>query len=51
MRFLFIVVLLIIQAGCAINHVVKVGDQRVIVQEFRGKGKTMFMSIIMSKLH
>ena len=38
MRFLIVVALLLSQFGCAINHAVRVGDEKVIIQQINGKG-------------
>lgn len=39
MRYCLLLLVFLTQAGCAINHKVMVGDERVIVQETKGKGK------------
>lgn len=40
MKYFFLTILALIQVGCAINHQVMVGDERVIVQQTPGKGNT-----------
>jgi len=40
MKFLIPILLFLAQAGCAINHKVMVGDERVVIQQTVGKGKT-----------
>ena len=39
MRFLLPLLLFLTQTGCAINHKVMVGDERVVIQQTVGKGK------------
>lgn len=39
MRFLLPILLFLTQTGCAINHKVMVGDERVVIQQTVGKGK------------
>jgi len=40
MKYALLLILFLLQAGCAINHSVMVGDQRVVIQQIKGKGKT-----------
>jgi hypothetical protein len=40
MKYVTLIVLALIQAGCAVNHVVKIGDDKVVIQQTVGKGKT-----------
>lgn len=40
MKFLLPLILILFQAGCAINHKVMIGDERVVIQQTVGKGKT-----------
>ncbi|MDP3268856.1 MAG: protein tyrosine phosphatase [Legionella sp.] len=40
MRYFILFILFLIQTGCAINHAVMVGDEKVIIQQIKGKGKT-----------
>lgn len=39
MKYLYFLILILLQAGCAINHKVMVGDERVVIQQTVGKGK------------
>jgi hypothetical protein len=40
MKYWLLLLLVLTQTGCAINHKVLVGDERVVVQQTVGKGKT-----------
>lgn len=40
MKWLVLTLFILTQAGCAINHKVMVGDERVVIQQTVGKGKT-----------
>lgn len=40
MRFLILAFVILGQVGCAINHAVMVGDEKVVIQQIKGKGKT-----------
>jgi hypothetical protein len=40
MRYLLPLLLFLTQTGCAINHKVMVGDEKVVIQQTVGKGKT-----------
>lgn len=39
MRYLLLLLLVLMQVGCAINHKVMVGDEKVVIQQTKGKGK------------
>lgn len=39
MKYGFLFLLVLLQTGCAINHKVMVGDERVVVKQYPGKGK------------
>lgn len=40
MKWLALIVIFLIETGCAVNHKVMVGDQPVVIQHYAGKGKT-----------
>lgn len=40
MRWMALVVLTLLQIGCAVNHRIMVGDEKVVIEETKGKGKT-----------
>jgi len=40
MRFLIPVLIFLTQLGCAVNHKIMVGDERVVIQQTVGKGKS-----------
>ncbi|MBL7479971.1 protein tyrosine phosphatase [Legionella bononiensis] len=40
MKWILLALLVLAQTGCAINHKVMVGDERVVIQQTVGKGKT-----------
>ncbi len=40
MKYGLLFILIVLQAGCAMNHKVMVGDERVIIKHLPGKGKT-----------
>lgn len=40
MKWMILGLLILAQTGCAVNHKVMVGDEPVVVQHYKGKGKT-----------
>ncbi|WP_095197641.1 protein tyrosine phosphatase [Legionella waltersii] len=40
MKWTLLLMVILTQVGCAVNHKVMVGDEAVIVQEYKGEGKT-----------
>ncbi len=40
MKYLLLLFVFLAQTGCAINHRVQLGDDSVVVQEYKGTGKT-----------
>lgn len=40
MKWLVLALIVLLQAGCAINHKIMVGDEPVVIQQTVGKGKT-----------
>ncbi|CAM3002092.1 protein tyrosine phosphatase [Legionella worsleiensis] len=45
MKWMLLVLLVLVQSGCAINHKVMVGDERVVVQQTVGKGEKTYVHV------
>ncbi|PJD94970.1 MAG: protein tyrosine phosphatase [Legionella sp.] len=45
MRYGLIIILLFLQAGCAIHHKIMVGDERVIIKQTVGKGDKTYIHV------
>ncbi|KTD30786.1 protein-tyrosine phosphatase [Legionella moravica] len=45
MKWILLALLVLAQTGCAINHKVMVGDERVVIQQTVGKGKKTYVHV------